>query len=92
MDNKITPNEAFWQLAESLGMDTMLDHAEYYFVKPIENGDGDSAVFNAKGELVDDRGELFWALAHLVCHIVPNVEFRNKYQTRYDESGGGYYY
>lgn len=80
------------ELAKSLEMDAMLDHAEQYTVKPTGDGDGDSAVFNSNGELVDDRGELFWALAHLICHTVPNVEFRSKYQPRFDEFGNRYYY
>lgn len=85
-------NEAFWLLVNSLGMDNMLKHAEDYTVKETPDGDGDSAVFNKEGELVDDRGELFWSLAHLLCHIVPNAECRGKYQTRYDDSGKEYYY
>lgn len=90
--NNATAIEAFWLLANCLGMDNLLKHAENYTVKPIEDGAGDTAVFDKEGELIDDRGELFWALAHLVCHIVPNAEIRGIYQTRYDESGEEYYY
>lgn len=90
--NNVTTIEAFWLLANCLGMDNLLKHAENYTVKPIEDGAGDTAVFDKEGEIVDDRGELFWALAHLICHIVPNAEIRGIYQTRYDESGKEYYY
>lgn len=93
--------EAFWALAQALEMNRMMSRmliSDAYAVEPDSDNGGEwvegywetSVYLKDKfGEKyrVDERGELFWALAHLYCKIVPNAECRSAFQSRFDALG-----